>query len=400
MRSQSAVRLLILALLPLAAGGCVLGPHALERTHGRYAEAVRTVEEKQTLANIVHVRYEESPLVLNINAVTSQFDFSASAEARPFFSTEATSNLFRSFSKILPFAQAGASSRPTFSFDPATDGTAMRQYLTPISADALFSLIRNEPRLDVVLRLWIERMNEVPNRPSCPSFRRATELFQLAREHCLITLRTDSHDEKVSGPLPASAITAAALVDATREGLHYEPRDGGKSWMLLRRVYGMSIQVAPGAEASPILCELWSLLGLKPGLSRYQLRTLTLPAPVDSDACAGDTVNLTVRATAKVYRYLASAVEVPAEHLASGVARPMPGEQEQAEGIFRVHAIHARKPPPNAFVFTRYRDCLYYIDDSDVDSKATLTLIMQLSRLDFKRQQINTGPVLTLPAGP
>src|SRR5262245_5911279 len=108
-------------VLAMISGGCALGPRALEKTHGPYLDAVARVEEEQLLRNIVRVRYNEAPLVLNILSVTAQHEFSAGAEARPFFSTEATGNLFRSFTSVLPFVEASASARPTFSFDPADD---------------------------------------------------------------------------------------------------------------------------------------------------------------------------------------------------------------------------------------------------------------------------------------
>ena len=67
-------------------------------------------------------------------------------------------------------------------------------------------------------------------------------------------------------------------------------------------------------------------------------------------------------------------------------------------GLFTVHACKGHKPPGNAVVAVRYRDHWYYIDDRDQESKATFALVLQLSRLDFARQQ-PAGPFLTLPVG-
>jgi hypothetical protein len=49
-------------------------------------------------------------------------------------------------------------------------------------------------------------------------------------------------------------------------------------------------------------------------------------------------------------------------------------------------------------VAVKYRDYWYYIDDRDQESKATFALVLQLSRLDFARQQ-PAIPFLTLPVG-
>ena len=46
----------------LAGGGCAFGPKVLERTHGRYYESIRLVNEQEFLRNLIHLRYNEYPL--------------------------------------------------------------------------------------------------------------------------------------------------------------------------------------------------------------------------------------------------------------------------------------------------------------------------------------------------
>jgi hypothetical protein len=382
--------------LVLLCGGCALGPRALEKTHGRYLDAVSRVEEEQLLRNIVRVRYDEAPLVLNINSVTTQYEFSTGAEARPFFSTEATTaNIFRSFSRVLPFAEASTSARPTFVLDPADDGNATRQFLTPISADALTVLFRNEARLDTVLRLWVERINGRVGGEA----RRAAELLQALKEKGAVSIQPGKQEEMVGGPVPASAMTARAAVEAVRAGLQYRPTSDGKSWALFRKTNGLAIQVTPGSESLPELAELRTLLGLRPDLTRYRLRVIEAALPEPAALAAGDTIHMTARSTSRVYRFLAGAVEVPQAHLACGIVRPTMDHEGEAEGVFAVHTATGHRPPANAFVAVPYRGLWYYIDASDTDSKATLALVLQLGRLDFKGQRISAGPALTLPVG-
>ncbi len=71
----------------LTAGGCGFGPMVLERSHGRYTEAVRHVDEEQLLRNLVHMRYNEIPLNLNVSSIAAQYELAGGAEARPFFGT-------------------------------------------------------------------------------------------------------------------------------------------------------------------------------------------------------------------------------------------------------------------------------------------------------------------------
>src|SRR5271165_2530668 len=79
--------------------GCAFGPRVLEKTHGRYQESVRQVDEEQLLRNIVHLRYSEVPMELTVSSIASQYELAGSAEARPFFLAPNPNgkNMFRTF---------------------------------------------------------------------------------------------------------------------------------------------------------------------------------------------------------------------------------------------------------------------------------------------------------------
>src|SRR5262245_45058068 len=151
-------------LISAGVSGCAFGPKMLERTHGLYNEAVRSVEEEQLLRNIVHLRYNEPPVNLNVQAITSQYELTASAEAMPFFSSAATgTDFFQSFRAILPQASVGGSNRPTVTLHPADSNDAVRQFLTPVSLETLSFIIESGWPVSTVLRLWVERLNGIPN---------------------------------------------------------------------------------------------------------------------------------------------------------------------------------------------------------------------------------------------
>jgi hypothetical protein len=112
------------------------------------------------------------------------------------------------------------------------------------------------------------------------------------------------------------------------------------------------------------------------------------------------------RSTAQVLYYLANGVEVPPEHYCAGLVHPAVDTtgraldgRELTRGLLEVHASAGHKPPPTAGVAVKYRGYWYYLDDRDQASKATFSLILEIGRLDFARQSLGRGPVLTLPAG-
>jgi hypothetical protein len=418
LRWTGTVLLVATGLLPVSVGGCAFGPKVLEQTHGRYNESVRLVAEEELLLNLVHMRYNEATANLNVASIAAQYELSSQAEARPFFLAPNPSNsnvIFKTFTSILPDVSVSGANRPTMTLIPADDSDAARQFLTPIPEDTLIFLARTGWPVASVLRLWVERLNGVPNgggrRDAVPDFARflrIAELFQIAQDRQLMTVRSEDRWTEVGGPLPKEAITAAALVEASKNGLEYRPRAGGNLWSLMRRERRLVAEVTPGSEAAPEVAEMEVLLNLVPGRPRYDLvvRGGADPDPQLHPIPPSAELHVMARSTAQVYFYLSNGVEVPPEHLNCGVVRsPVDAEgrvfdgRALTSGLFEVHSSKGHRPPTTAYVAVKYRGYWYYIDDRDQDSKATFALVLQLSRLDFGRFSPRPGPVLTLPAG-
>jgi hypothetical protein len=70
--------------------------------------------------------------------------------------------------------------------------------------------------------------------------------------------------------------------------------------------------------------------------------------------------------------------------------------QQVTAGLFRARWSKGTAPPAGAHVAVSYLGYWFYIDATDHDTKATFSLLMELSRLDL---QTKTGdrPLLTLP---
>jgi hypothetical protein len=400
--------------------GCALGPKALEKTHGRYQEAIRQVSDEQLLRNIVRLRYGETPLELDVSSIATQYELSGNAEARPFFvaPNPASGSIFKTFTSILPDLNVSGANRPTITLIPVTNGDAVRRFLTPIQPEILAFLAETSWPPSVIFRLWIERLNGVPNAvtASGPSrgmisdfqrFRRIAELVQFATDHEYISIRTEARDVPVGGPLPATAVTAAAVVDAAKAGMAYLPAEDGQTWTLNRKENKLMIRINLTAAGSPEVDELVDLLHLTRGERFHDIVVApgNVPDPLRNPRPRSSDLRITPRSTSQVFFYLSNGVEVPCGHFDAGIARPTIDEhgqpidgRELTRGLFEVHAATGHKPPPNAFVAVRYRGYWFYIDDRDNASKSTLSLVHQLSRLDFGEAKA-TGPVLTLPVG-
>ncbi len=409
---------LLLAIGLMSSGGCAFGPHALQRSHGRYLESVQRVDEEQLLRNLIRMRYNEGNAGLDVTSIAAQYELSGSAEARPFFGTEALGEVFRSFSTVLPQAQVGAANRPTITFSPNDDGESAQRFLSPITSDTLIVLTQTSWPTSTIFRLWVERLNGVPNpssasaphrevMPDAGRFQRVAGLIQALEDNDQARLRIEMGAKEVGGPFPAEAITPGVAAQAAKDGLEFRPREGDKTWALVRRERRLYVELAPGVGTSPEFVELAHLLNVKPDATRFDFLISSNNAfdPLLHPDKPGTEIRLSPRSTAQVYFYLANGVEVPAEHLAAGVAPTGPlvdgaplDWRELTRGIFEVRACRGHKPPACAYVAVPYRGYWYYIDDRDQQSKNTFALMLQLSRLDFRRQR-GGAPVLTLPAG-
>jgi hypothetical protein len=399
-------------------GGCAFGPQALERSHGLYNEAIRRVDQEQLLRNLVHMRYNEIRLSVNVSSIAAQYELAGGAEARPFFSApNPAGSTFRTFTSVLPDVNVSGANRPTVTFIPADNGDAIRKFLAPISVETFTFLHQTSWPVSTVARLWVERVNGVPNAatasgpqqdlvPDFERFRRLAALLQMAQDQGLGTVRPEDREVEVSGALPASAITASAAVDAAKNDMEYRQRADG-AWSLVRKERQLVMEMPAAAAGHPVLEEMRSLMNLRPGLTRYDVVDVPgiEPDPLFYPTPPSTQVRVSLRSSAQVYFYLANGVEVPPEHLAAGIVRlprlpdgSMFDTRAVTEGLFTVHACQGHKPPPTAYVAIKYRGYWYYIDDRDQETKATFALVLSISRLDFAQAQ-TSGPVLTLPVG-
>ena len=65
------------------------------------------------------------------------------------------------------------------------------------------------------------------------------------------------------------------------------------------------------------------------------------------------------------------------------------------EGLMRIRSCDAKSPPENACVAVLYRGSWFYIEDSDLASKSTFSLLTQLFALQAGTTS-SAGPILTL----
>jgi len=411
---------LILLLTCYSALGCSFGPHALTTSHGRYNDAFRRVDAEELLVNIVRLRYGDPPAEVEVSNIAAQFELSAQAEGRPFFGVESQVNDFRSFSSVLPFLQAGGSTRPTISYTPIHSGETVARYLRPITSEEVMFLAGASWPVSSIFRLWLEGMNGLPNAPSAsgptrgfsPEYKKFLQvcmLLQVIQDRDELTFRK-CEVETVGDPIATDKVSGEALVEAKKVGSEYRATDDGRAWRLVSKASRLYMDLSPRALGTPEYAELVSLLNLKPGLTRYEIVQSTIGfIEQRPDAPPSDKLVFVTRSLIQVFFYLSHGVQIPLEHLASGVARTTlePDGRffdwsQVVGGLFEIKSCSSKKPPACAAVAVRYRGYWFYIEDSDHATKATFLLMGPSRELDFGasvRSRDGAKPLLTLPVG-
>ena len=410
-------RLIIAAAGALLACACTSLPRDLEKVRLSYNEVVKTSAEQQLLLNIVRLRYADTPSSLSVSAIAAQYELARSLAIVPFFGVGGDANP-RGFVGILPSAQIGNADRPTITLTPLDDQEFTRRLFTPLPVEGILYLAKTTWQIQMVFRLYLENLNWVSNAqsasgptPSKPpdfaDFFRGVYALQALQDRSLIVFGQEERTEPVGGPLPADRIDAAAVLEAAKSGYEYRRDEGGATWTLVKKTQQPLLHVHPAAVASPEMREFARVFRLKPGLTKYEIKSESLTPFPDTFPPGGvEALDLETRSLLQVLFFVAQGVEIPPAHRAAGVARITADDagsefdwQQVLQGLLKVKSAAGEEPPPGAYVAVPYKGHWFYVDQTDHDSKSTFSFLLSVSRMELTSRAPAAGPVLTLPVG-
>jgi hypothetical protein len=410
LRDHGAARSICAAFLALfLASGCV-GPKSLELTRLRYDQAVHETTEQQWLRNIVRLRYGDPPSVLDVSAITSQFEVSGRGGVTGGKQRDsANETLFGEMA--LQFRDA-----PTLSYTPRDPTELTRAMVAPVGITALGLMANNGWHLDDVLRLMVAEVNGLQNTPGAedlipenvppptPFAEMARLAGQLRRQRAVVLTSVDT-PKPVSPAIAADRVDGLDFVRAASNNLEYRKADQSDSLVLTKAEAGYRLTFSPASRGYPEADLLRELLRLAPGRLEYSVRREGVPGGLTlfplPDAL--DTVDLRTRTLFEMLIVLSKGVQVPEEHACKGLAAQTIGPDgvvfdwtSVTQGLFRVCV--QKKRPKDADVAIEYEGYWYFIPASDKRSKSTLALLQALFNLQLSEPK-KAGPLLTLPVG-
>ena len=356
------VPLVLLLLFSIYGCQSSFGPHALQRTHPAYNQAIVTSVNEQMLQNLVRIRYRDVPFFLEIGSVTASLSLGGNAGVNAGVE-------FGGSDSLSPSLGISYSDNPTISYTPLQGENLLKSILSPLQLESILVLTQSGWSISRVFGLCFERINSIYNAPTAsgptperePDYRAYTRLLELLRvlqENRLIEIGT---------------------------------RQEGETQHIL-------IQLNNGQEAfRQEVEEVYELLNLDRNRDSFVLSTDFLQVK-DSQW------TVRPRSMSSLLYYLSQNIDIPPEHQQAGLVTATASNNggsfdwsvTPAGSLFQVRS--STEAPTNAFIATRYRGNWFYISDTDLRSKSTFILLRQLFDLQAGQTKYD-GPTLTLPVG-
>ena len=416
MRSSSlnitiASSLVGLVLLPIA--GCVWGPKALSYSRTEYNRAVQLTANEQMLLNIVRMRYRDAPEFVAVSSISTQFTFDAGATV----GTDLKSSLPDIFHAD---GSVAASERPTITYMPLQDEQFAHRLLSPMSMETLLLLTRTGWSMERVLRLIVQNINGLDNatsaggptpqlRPDFESFKKIAGYFRKLqnRNQLEIAYQKSKEPKTLSGPIPIQQIAGTDLVLAAEKGFRFDVNEAGTQVTLTSPDQFLVLRIASNIDKTSEGDVIFKELNMDPPgakSSYYPLRLANEGQLFEGRETVKNQLWISTRSLLETLYYLSQGIDIPAGHYKEGIVTKTLNPDgsvfdwnELTGDLLRIH--HSKQRPIHSSVAIQYREHWFFIDDSDLQSKSTFSLLMELYNLEIRGGGAVSAPVLTLGVG-
>jgi hypothetical protein len=368
MRVAAAV---IPGLVALLASGCAtgLGPGAVRSERPDYNRQIVRSADGEMLLNLVRLRYNDSPLFLELGGVVAQYSYDAAFNALGQISGSGPSGA--SVGSML-----GYSEKPTVTYVPLAGEAFATRMLAPIPLDAVMLFEQSGWSAERLLLVAVQRVNNLYNAPTA------------------------------GGPTPVRPPDYEAFADVAERverlrlaglfGLNWEKKEHEKDPPGRNPRFWVRPPPDPKSPLAADVAVVRRYLDLEPGREDFRLTAFPFERQPSE-------VGLRCRSLLGVLYFLSQSVEVPAPDVKAGRVTVTKDDQGQpfdwSKVTGRVMAIHSQKErPENASVAVQHRGWWFYVADDDPSAKTTFSLLNILFSLQAASGQ-GKSPLLTLPVG-
>lgn len=349
-----------------------LGPRAVKVGMPAYNTAINDTGHQILLLNLVRMRYSESPYFMEISNVFAAPNLTAGASALGSFGGGSSAGAILG-------GELFYSESPVIVYTPLSGESFVRRLLQPIGLENIGLLHQGGWNLDLILRLCVERINNVWNAESSAGFSAAKPHPEYEKFQRVVKILASLEKDR--------------LLDVISENRGVEQ---GKGTQGADKKQGKFLEFSIDARVKQEknVTQLLKDLQLDPNAESYYLTTLQTYKE-------GRTLTIVTRPLAATMIYLSMGISVPPSDLAKGVV-PITMDDDGkpfdwrrvTQDIFAVKSSETQ--PDDVFVAVQYRDNWFYIENNDVKSKNTLAMFEILLALRAGETPENRTP-LTIP---
>ncbi len=346
----------------MLAGCGDFGPARLGEDQIGYSRTLTESQKRQTLLNVVQLRYGEAPVFLNATQVISGYQLQRNATAGFELFPTFDAGTYLSGTGGIQFQQT-----PTFTFQPVTGQEFAQSYIRPLSPTELLPLSLSGLPIDVLFRLAVQSIGGLQNVSAldAPGRGGSSGFFEL-----LVDLRR----LQVAGLLDVRLDPAVRPVD---------PKESKVEGRLILAL-GESADPDIGAVAE----RTRRLLGFRPGEKEAEVvygRRSSRPGQIA----------IVTRPILGVLGQLGAEAEVPPDDVRRGLTIANVGfAASMRRPAVIIHSNETK--PASSFVEIEYRKTWYWIAEDDFDSKVAFTVVQLL--LALSQTTPAPGTVVTIPA--
>jgi hypothetical protein len=348
----------LLLLAAVAAQGCAsIGPGRLGRDQLDYARTLSEAGKRQTLLNLVRMRYGEPPAFLSVSQVVAGYTLQGTAQA----GLNAYPSASRGdFASLLGTAQY--TDRPTFTLSPVAGEHFVQAYLRPFSPADIVPLVEGGTPVDILFRLVARSVGPLqnthplggPDRSGSPDFLQLLGALRALQEAGVLQVRL--RREK----------------GGARVFLAFETRHAPSMRGLVSRVVRL-LRVDPSSREVEVVY----------GADQGRTRAREIP--------------VLTRSLLNVLSAVAAEIQVPEEDVRAGRTSSTlrePGGDARPSVVVRA----GPSEPAAAYAAVRVEGRWYWIDGADFESKKAFA-ILEIPKSIAEGGRGVPAPVLTIPAG-
>jgi hypothetical protein len=341
------------ALALIDAACTSIGPIRLDRDQIDYARAISEVGKRQTLFNIVRLRFAEPPVFLTINQLVSSYTVQGSVGPT-----------FEGFPSAPASSFWGAvgsvqyTDRPTFTLNPVTGEQFVAAYLRPFSPAEIIPGIQGGVPVDKLFRLVVQSIGSLHNthplgtqRGGSPEFLPLLGILRTLQEGGALRLRLRHEKE------------------ATRAFLAFETRDAPQLRKLVQEVYRL-LHLDPASQEMEVVY----------GIPRDVPRNREIP--------------ILTRPLLNVLFAVAAEVNVPDEDVREG--RTLPTLHEPGAPRPMIIVRSGPSAPADSYAAVRNGGRWYWVEATDFESKVAFSILELLKSVAESPKGL-APPVLTIP---